>query len=133
MPNKLKVENDELFINDISVGKLNMARWVLDELEGKFGKEDFYLTVIGIPPNNDAWKNRMPVMRELSEEDFVRIYKAATIRGWVNDPEVAAHLAMVASKAVPFAQGHVPADAKDLLLWASHDIENKTTSYFLVY
>ncbi|EIP7032332.1 hypothetical protein LRU95_002348 [Salmonella enterica] len=133
MPNKLRIENDEIVINDKPIGNLNLARWVLDELENKFGQDEFYLTVVGVPPNNDAWKNRMPVMRELSEEGFVTLYKAATIRGWISDPEVAAHLAMVANKAVPFANGHVPADANDLLLWANHDIENKTTTYHLVY
>lgn len=132
MPNKLKIENDQIVINDKPIGNLGLARWVLDELGSKF-EHDFYLTVIGTPPTNEHWKNRLPVMRQINEEQFVTLYKAATIRGWITDPEVAAHLAMVAQKAVPFAQGPVPAGADDLLLWANHDIENKTTTYFIVY
>ncbi|ANZ50407.1 hypothetical protein PHOBOS_217 [Erwinia phage vB_EamM_Phobos] len=131
--NKLALDDTGVVINDKPVGNLNLDRWVHHELEELFGNREFYITLVSEAPTTEGWLNRMPLMRDVTEDVFVSVYRAATIRGWVIHTESAANLSQLAQKAVPFAAGKVPAGADDLLLWVDFDPQTKQTKYAIVY
>lgn len=131
--NNLALNDNGVVLNGTDLGNLNFDRWVHHELEEQFSKQPFNVTVVSGPPTKNGWDARMPVFRDLSEDTFISIYRAAKIRGWINHPGLAAEIALRANKPVPFADGIPPADKEDLLLWVNHNPETNETTYALVY
>ena len=131
--NKLELNDTGIVLNGTDLGNLHFDRWVHHELEELFSTQPFNVTLVSGPPKTDGWAERMPVFRDLTEDTFISVYRAAKIRGWIHHTALAADIAMRANKPVPFADGVPPADKDDLLLWVNHNPETNETTYALVY